>query len=451
MAPEPTRQRRSRAAHPTFASALALALQLALVAGLFASGCNKPSSDNIQLWKTTEKGPEKLREALADHGVPARLRAEAAVALVDIGRAEEVDTTFQSLSPEDRADIAKQLEPLYEVGMKNPSPEKALESRDALYSLRQFVSPQSEEQKRIDAAILPAIEADLKTGHLRNGRHSIDKMLTAIGPDSGAMLARVLAEPDASYIQAADLLGKVGDAEAREKGGRALVARAKSGKAKGKEPETAMFKALGAVGGPTAVKYLEEKVLAPNKDEAALAVRALQERRDPAVLPFALKIASDPKADKIVRDEMFGVIESIGGLEAQRGLLAIISSDKEEIVRYRAFESALTAGKAEAIQPALEAFPASASYKKVDVDDLLVKLIEKLGQPARPALVKTLGSTSPLARMTALMALEQLGRAPDAPAVEKLAGDSTTVKGFPAGETIGKTATHVAEVIKKKA
>jgi HEAT repeat protein len=132
-------------------------------------------------------------------------------------------------------------------------------------------------------------------------------------------------------------------------------------------------------------------------------------------------------------------------------LLAIISSDKEEIVRYRAFESALTAGKAEAIQPALEAFPASASYKKVDVDDLLVKLIEKLGQPARPALVKTLGSTSPLARMTALMALEQLGRAPDAPAVEKLAGDSTTVKGFPAGETIGKTATHVAEVIKKKA
>lgn len=447
MAPEPTRQRRFRAAHPTFASALALALQLALVA---VPACNKPSSDNIQLWKTTEKGPEKLREALADHGVPPRLRAEAAVALVDIGRAEEVDTTFQSLSPEDRAEIAKQLEPLYEVGMKNPSPEKALESRDALYSLRQFVSP--DDQKHIDAALLPAIEADLKTGHLRNGRHSIDKMLTAIGPDSGAMLARVLAEPDASYIQAADLLGKVGDAEAREKGGQALVARAKAGKgAKGKEPETSMFKALGAVGGSTAVKYLEEKVLAPNKDEAALAVRALQERRDPAVLPFALKIASDPKADKIVRDEMFGVIESIGGLEAQRGLLAIISSDKEEIVRYRAFESALTAGKAEAIQPALEAFPASATYKKVDVDDLLVKLIEKMGQPARPALVKTLGSTSPLARMTALMALEQLGRAPDAPAVEKLAGDSTTVKGFPAGETIGKTATHVAEVIKKKA
>ena len=179
-------------------------------------------------------------------------------------------------------------------------------------------------------------------------------------------------------------------------------------------------------------------------------MRALMERRDPSVLPFAIKVASDPKADKIVRDEMFGVIESIGGLEAQRGLLGIISSDKEEIVRYRAFESAITAGKSEAIQPALEAFPAAVAYKKVDVDDLLVKLIEKLGPPARPALVKTLGSTTPLARMTALMSLEQVGKAPDAPAVEKLSGDSTSVKGFPAGESIGKEATRVAEVLKKK-
>ena len=125
-----------------------------------------------------------------------------------------------------------------------------------------------------------------------------------------------------------------------------------------------------------------------DKEEALLATRALGERRDPAVLPFALKIAADPKADKALRDEMFGVVEGIGGLEAEKGLLGIISSDKDEIVRYRAFESVLAARKADGIRPALEAFPASATYKKVDVDDLLVKLIEKLGQPARPALVQ---------------------------------------------------------------
>jgi hypothetical protein len=444
---EPSPPRLTPSAGPLRASAWAV-LALGLVLG---PGCNKASSDNIQLWKTTEKGPERLHETLADHGTPPRLRAEAAVALVDIGRAEDVDTTFQSLPSDDRAEIAKNLEPLYEVGMKDPSPDKALEARDALYSLRQFVTP--DDQKRIDAALLPVLEADLKAGKLKQGRHSIDKMLTAVGSDAGAMLARVLAEPDAKFAQAAELLGKIGDAEAREKGGAALVARARADKPKGKSgkgEDEAIFKALGSVGGPSAVKYLEEKVTGPNKDEAALAVRALQERRDPAVLAFAIKVASDPKADKIVRDEMFGVIESIGGLEAQRGLLGIISSDKEEIVRYRAFESALTAGKNEAIQPALEAFPVAVAYKKVDVDDLLVKLIEKMGQPARPALVKTLGSSAPLARMTALMSLEQIGRAPDAPAVEKLSGDSTSVKGFPAGETIGKEAVRVAEALKKK-
>jgi hypothetical protein len=465
MAPKPTRDLSCASARGDSALSCASArgasargvglawLVVLLPLGL-APACNKPSSDNIALWKTTEKGPEHLHEALADHGTPARLRAEAAVALVDIGRAEEVDTIFQALPPDDRAEVANNLQPLCEVAMKDPSPDKAIAYRDALYSLRQFVTP--DDQKRIDAALLPALEADLKAGHLRQGRHSIDKMLTAIGSDAGAMLARVLNEPDASYLQAAELLGKIGDADAREKGGVALAARAKADKPHGqknkagKEPEGAIYKALGAVGGPTAARLLEDKITGSNKDEAALAVRALQERRDPAVLPFAIKIASDPKGDKIVRDEMFGVIEAIGGLEAQRGLFGIISSDKEEIVRYRAFESALTAGKLDAIGPALEAFPAAVAYKKVDVDDLLVKLIEKLGPPARPALVKALGSSAPLARMTALMTLEQVGRVADAPAVEKLAGDSTTVKGFPSGETIGKEAARVAELLKKK-
>jgi HEAT repeat protein len=211
-----------------------------------------------------------------------------------------------------------------------------------------------------------------------------------------------------------------------------------------------VYKALGGLGGPTAVKYLEDKVTSADKDDALLATRALGERRDPAALAFALKIAADPKADKTLRDEMFGVVEGIGGLDSEKGLIAIISSDKDEIVRYRAFESMLAARKAEGIQPGLEAFPASASYKKVDVDDLLVKLIEKQGQPARPALIKTLGSRAPLARMTAAMALEQMGRAPDAPALEKIAGDTTPVKGFPAGETVGKQAAKAAEIVKKR-
>ncbi len=412
-------------------------------------GCSaRVSSENIALWKTTEKGPERLHDALADHSVPAKLRAEAAVALVDINRGGEVDQILSAASADDRAEISKSLEPAYEVAMKDPAPEKALAYRDALFSLRQ-VAP-ADDQKRIDAALLPVLEASLEAGKVRQGEHSLDKMLTAIGPESAAMLVRVLGAPDQPYVQSADLLAKVGDEAARDRGAAALIARAPKIKAKEKDHPDLFYKALGTLGGPTAVKYLEAEATSSKGEEALRATRALGERRDPTVLSFALKIAADPKADKAVRDEMFGVVEAIGGLEAEKGLLSIISSDKEEIVRYRAFESVLAAQKAEGIVPALEAFPASASYKKVDVDDLLVKLIEKIGQPARPALVQALGSRVPLARMTAAMALGQIGKAPDAPALVKIAGDSSPVKGFPAGDTVGKEAAAAAEIVKKK-
>jgi hypothetical protein len=413
-----------------------------------AGACSRPNSENIALWKTTEKGPERLHDTLADHGVAPRLRAEAAVALVDLGRSEEVDGLLSAAPADDRAEISKTLEPAYEVAMKDPSPDKALAYRDALFSLRKQAPP--DEQKRIDATLLPALEADLEAGKLRQGQHSLDKMLTAIGGQAGAMLVRVLEDPNVPYFQAAELLAKVGDDGARERGAAALVARASKIKAAEKQHPESFYRALGGLGGPTAVKALEAESAGADQDRALLATRALGERRDPAVLPFALKIAGDPKADKAVRDEMFGVVETIGGLEAEKGLLGIISSDKEEIVRYRAFESVLAARKAEGIVAALEAFPASAAYKKVDVDDLLVKLIEKVGPSARPALVQALSSRMPLARMTAALALEQIGRSPDAAALEKLTGDSSPVKGFPAGDTVGKEAARAAEAVKNK-
>ena len=411
-------------------------------------GCSKPTSDNIQLWKTTQKGPDRLHDALADRAVAPRLRAEAAAALVDIGRADETDAVMAQIPAEERAEILKTLISIDEVAMKDPSPDKSLAARDALFSVRAYATP--EDQKRIDGALLPAIANDLRTGHLRNGRHSVEKILTTIGADSGKMLADVLGDPIPAMSLAADLLGKVGDEAARNQGATALIARAQKEHGKGKELPPATWKAIGAIGGPVAVKLLEDRSLSANKDEAAMAVRAMGQRRDPAVLPFALKVAADGKADKLIRDEMFGVVEGIGGLEAQKGLLSIISSDREELVRYRAFEVVLSTSKVDGIIPALEAFPAGVAYKKVDVDDLLVRLIEKLGDPARPVLIRALGSRSALTRMTAVMALDQIGRAPDAPALEKVAGDTTSLKGFPAGETIGKAATAAATAVKKK-
>ena len=63
-------------------------LVLALAFLLAASGCESVSSESIQRWKTTQKGPGKLQDALKDSSVAPKLRAEAAAALVDMGMAD---------------------------------------------------------------------------------------------------------------------------------------------------------------------------------------------------------------------------------------------------------------------------------------------------------------------------------------------------------------------------
>jgi len=422
-------------------------LALATTAGSFA--CEQVTSDSVALWKTTEKGPSKLAGALRERAVDPKLRAEAAIALIDIGKVDEVEATLAALPANERWDLMKTLVPALSGALalaqaQAASPEKALAYRDALFSLRAGATP--EDQGRIDAALLPGIEQALKTGRVPNGRHSVEKILQAMGPTAGATLAKLLAEPIPNAGAVAELLAKVGDEGARETGAANLVARA------GRQhpiPD-ATWKALGQLGGPSAVKFFQEKIEHGDKDEARSVARALQQRREPQLLALALKVAADGGADRTLRDEMFGVVETIGGPQAQAGLNHIIATDKEEMVRYHAFESALAVGKAGALVPALEAFPPGATYKKVDVDDLLVKLIEKLGAAAHPELLKALGSKIPLARMTAVMSLEHLGKASDAAPLENLGKDTTMIKGFPAGQTIGKEATRVAAAVRSK-
>ena len=411
---------------------------------LFAA-CNRVTPDNIALWKTTEKGPHKLADAVTDRGLDPELRAQAAAALVDIGKAEDVEAELAAMPAAERWEVLARLVPIFVARLSDPAPEKALGFRDALFSARAWARP--EDQALIDAALLPGIERELRTGRVLNGRHSVQKILTAIGRPAGATLARLLGEPIPGYLAVAQLLSQVGDEAERERGAASLLARAEH-----ERPIPAeLWKAIGLLGGPAARKFLEGKVAAgADHDEALAAVRALQERRDPSVLAFALATAGDAKADRAIRDEMFGVIETVGGLEARDGLIHIIQTDRDEIVRYRAFESLLVVAKSEALVRGLEAFPAAAVYKRADVEDLLVKLIEKLGPPARPALVAALASSSPLARMTAVLSLEGLGRGADAAALETLRADEAVIKGFPVGQSIGHEVARVAGVARSK-
>jgi HEAT repeat protein len=413
-----------------------------LVLGLAA--CQSVTSEHIEAWKGTEKGPEKLEDALRSSNVPAELRAEAAAALVDIGRPEKVDAIMAGLEAGDRWEILKSLIEIYIKGMASPQVPKARDARDGLFSVRQYAPP--EEVKRIDAALLASIEKDAARGRFAGGRHSLDKMLTAIGPPAGPMLVKLLADPQTPYRGLAELVAKVCDQATRDQAGATLLGRI----APDKPIPSDMWLALGTLGGPTVTKFLIDKLQRGPPEEAIDAARALQQARFPSALPLALKIAGNPKADKGLRDEAFGLVEKIGGPEAEQGLLRIIAEDKNPIVRYRAHEAALAIGQAAAIVPALQAFPNRLSFKREDVIDFLVKDISKVGPSAKPAV---------LAALAAILALEapllgnpraRLGSPADAAALDKLAGDQARVKGFPAGMTVGSEAKRVARLLQGK-
>jgi HEAT repeat protein len=415
--------------------------------------CESATSERIEAWKGTQKGPDRIEGALRSSNVPANLRAEAAVALVDIGKPEKVDEIMAALEAGERWEILKTLVDIDIKGMASPQLPKARDARDTLFSVRQYAPP--EEQKRIDTALLASIEKDLSEGRFSGGRHSLDKLLTAIGPPSGPMLVRLLGDAKAPYKGLAELLVKVCDEATRDKGGAALLGRISAGKPIPND----MWLALGMLGGPTVTDFLSTKVQKGPPEEAIAAAKALQQARYPSVLQMALKIAGDGKANKELRDEAFGVVEKIGGPEAQKGLLRIIAEDKKDIVRYRAHEAALEVGKADAIVPALQAFSGKLSFKREDVIDFLVKDISKVGAQAKPAVLAALASPSPLARMTAVLALEaplptnakaRLGAAADAGALGKLEGDKATIKGFPAGMTVGSEAKRVVLLLQGK-
>ena len=79
----------------------AVCLLLALAA------CESVTSERIETWKGTQKGPDKIESALRDGNIAANLRAEAAAALVDIGRPEKVDEIMSAMPAGQRWEILK--------------------------------------------------------------------------------------------------------------------------------------------------------------------------------------------------------------------------------------------------------------------------------------------------------------------------------------------------------
>src|SRR5579859_6415994 len=151
--------------------------------------------DKIARWKETERGPRKLREALADDGLAPSLRAQALAALVELGMTQEAlgdlekspDAARQAVVHEALAPLAQLLGKL---GAPDPTTRPQREAKDALFALRKDATPTDRAQ--IDEFLAVWTTADL-VGRMSQGGNSSEKILVAIGPRAAPRLMALLA------------------------------------------------------------------------------------------------------------------------------------------------------------------------------------------------------------------------------------------------------------------
>ena len=411
---------------------------------LLLVGCDRVSSENIVRWKGTHKGPGKLESALRKDGVAPKLRAQAAVALVEIGEAERVDEVLAELGRGEVAAVGAAIVPLYGDILAGADVEAKRTARDRLFLWR--TRAEAALKQDIDGVLLPATLAAIKEGRGTGGQYSPSTVLGAIGVPAFAGLVAILEDVRLPFITAAEVLAEIGDAQAKQAGGQALVKRAQAG---GEIP-VMLWKALGQMGGAATTAFLVDRIRRGDPSQAVAAVQALQQgEKRTDLVPLALELAGDRRTHPAVRDELFGLLEHAGGEGAVSGAIGIIATDPDALVRYRAYETAVAAGGAAALGRALEGFPADASFKREDVVDFLVKDVLKLeADAARSAALGLLDSASPLAKTVGILSLEELGSAAQAEAVWALANDPGLVRGLPRSSSVASEAKRVSAILR---
>jgi hypothetical protein len=422
-------------------------LLLALCAGTL--GC-EVTPEKIQQWKGIESGPRKLRDAVRNESLKPEIRSAAAEALVELALQDDLAQDVKELKPASQTALLGVLGPRLIETAKGSDPaappsRKQRNAKDALFLLRDAAP--GAQHGAVDAALIEWCTVDL-TGRQTAGGHATAKILKAIGPKAGPALVKLLKKPGPDFDLAARLLGQIGDEPARNAGGEVLIDLAR----KEKPIKDSTFEALGRVGGAAVVKFLGDIVERgrDGEEDARRALLALQLAPRSEALPLALRAAQNRKNKDTIRHEGLELARRIGGKAAGEGAAPVIE-DPDLVLGWHAFEVVMATLKGEGVKVGLEKLQLRHLAKKDDLPDFLVRHVkDHAGKDARPLLIAELGSKNPAARLAAVVCLAELGTSEDAPALEKLAGDGTKIRGWPGSATIGPEARSAVERLKQK-
>jgi hypothetical protein len=424
------------------------ALTLLLVIGIAACGGDVDHA-SLDKWMQTERGPGKLRKALADGSLDPDLSAHAAENLMIIREDAGVVEAFERMEPARRSLVLARLAPRLwalariEGELTAPS-DQQVAAKDLLVSLRPFAEPPI--RTTIDGYL-----ADWYTGGYYEAR-------APVGRWTGAQVMRLLGGAvGPKMISAANAV---------------IGAPAQDGKRVRVGDE--LLLGLAVTGDAEAVAYVLDMVDLEHPDltlpERALGAlhRAyleppgeLFERADPAALVPHVdrlsRIAQGQRSNAMVNDAV-ALLGAAGPPHCLAPLIAMIDRPHDD-PRYAwvGANHALRCGGPDAITAVARALPPGGSYEHEAMDGAVVGEIARMTPPAQVAAAarELLAERSWVARWVGVEVLGKVGTAEDAAALEALGRDRSKLHGYwgdqarPRGErkaepTLGGRAVEVA-------
>lgn len=406
-----------------FMDSIAARLGVVLLATMLALGvaaCEQPTHENIERWRGTQKGPEKLESALRDQSLAPDLRAHAAAVLVALEQRDLVGKVLGVSADPKRAAVAEELVPRLWKDAKLLEQERAatpaqIAARDALFELRPLVG--DERRAEIDGYLLDALTAGgLYEQRAGAGVYRGDQLVRAIGARAAPRLVELARQIVATHEKRSFLL--LGPA---------------------------LLKALAATGSPDAAGLLLELAAKADEKQEDLQIRAMgalytayveqgeEPRVDAAGLrPHLARLARFPYADVPGENiNMSYELLAVTGMPDCLPPLVELARHPSMPLRLRAVEFAMQCGGAAAILPLAEALPAG-EYRQVDLQRYVAQKVpaEARAQAAEHARVLVRPGGPLHTRFLGLELLGELGGIIDVPLLLELARERTRLKGY---------------------
>ncbi len=297
-----------------------LGVAIALVT--LVSGCSVKPED-LEKWKTTQKGPDKLAAVLLDDKYDADLRARSAVALAEVGEFAQWDVlekAFKVIEEPQRSAIIDAMVPyldkLMKEGTEPPSP--PLQSQVSGKDLAHLVYPysQGESKTRIEDLLIAWCVADFNQRFFI-GRKSIDIIVMDVGERAAGPMVELLGPDSEVYDKVTEYLDKMAPEEIQHKAGTKLIERARQRmKNYNGKIDQSLLVSLGRMGGADVRAFLLENAgkadLPPQTSRGSMMAYLQFElwHKDDVETLFAIAESTDQ--DYSVRNWSYDAIVAIG-------------------------------------------------------------------------------------------------------------------------------------------